>query len=90
MYTVEKLRKMRASARNKVLAENPELKAEWEKAQAERAEKPVSKPNTWADENGMFSYYCSECGNTFKAFGTYAKCRCCGEDTNGMVSLARA
>ena len=40
MYTVEKLRKMRAAAREKVLAENPELRIEWEKAQAERAENP--------------------------------------------------
>ena len=30
MYTVEKLRKMRAAAREKILAENPELKAAWE------------------------------------------------------------
>ena len=36
MYTIEKLRKMRPAARNKVLAENPELKAEWEKAEATR------------------------------------------------------
>lgn len=39
-YTVEKLRKMRATAREKVLAENPELRIEWEKAQAERAANP--------------------------------------------------
>lgn len=45
MYTVEKLRKMRVAAREKVLTENPELRAEWEKAQAERAENPV-KPIT--------------------------------------------
>ena len=38
MYTVEKLRKMRTVAREKVLAENPELRIEWEKAQVERAE----------------------------------------------------
>ena len=40
MYTVEKLRKMRTAAREKVLAENPELRIEWEKAQAERAANP--------------------------------------------------
>lgn len=40
MYTVEKLRKMRSAAREKVLTENPELRTEWEKAQAERAENP--------------------------------------------------
>lgn len=40
MYTVEKLRKMRAAAREKVLAENPELRIEWDKAQAERAANP--------------------------------------------------
>lgn len=38
--TIEKLRKMRATAREKVLAENAELRSEWEKAQAERAENP--------------------------------------------------
>ena len=40
MYTVEKLRKMRAVAREKILAENPELRIEWEKAQSERVENP--------------------------------------------------
>lgn len=29
MYTVEKLRKMRAAAREKILAENPELREAW-------------------------------------------------------------
>lgn len=36
---------MRAAAREKILTENPELRTEWEKAQAERAENPV-KPIT--------------------------------------------
>lgn len=29
MYTVDKLRKMRAAAREKILAENPELREAW-------------------------------------------------------------
>lgn len=33
-YTVDKLRKMRAHAREKILAENPELRTAWEKAKA--------------------------------------------------------
>ncbi len=35
--TVDKLRKMRPAAREKVFADNPELRTAWEKAQAEKA-----------------------------------------------------
>lgn len=33
-HTVEKLRKMRAAAREKILAENPELRKAWENREA--------------------------------------------------------
>ena len=88
--TIAKLQRMRPAAREKYFAENPELRAEFEKAQAERADQKTTETRncTSADEKGRFTFHCSECGNTFKAFGRYAKCGCCGEDTNGMVSLA--
>lgn len=40
-YTILQLRRMRAAAREKVFAEYPELRAEFEKAQAERPEAPT-------------------------------------------------
>lgn len=86
--TVLQLKRMRAAAREKALAADPVLRQEWEKAlAAEKAPKPVQIKHN-ADDNGMFMFCCSECGNRFKAPDAfYARCSICGEDTNGMVTM---
>ena len=83
-----KLKKMRAGAREKVLANDPELRKAWEEAQNEQKSNVTFVPDYLADENGMFTFQCDECGNVFKAIGRYAKCNCCGEDTHSMVHIA--
>ena len=88
-YELSTLRRMRSAAREKILENDPELRKAYEKYLADLREinqKP--KPNTFADESGMFTFRCDECGSVFKSSGRYAKCKCCGEDTNGMVHLA--
>lgn len=88
-YELDDLRKMRSAAREKILNNDPELREAYEKY-IEKRSKIIheTKPNTFADESGMFTFRCDECGNVFKSSGRYAKCNCCGEDTNGMVHLA--
>jgi len=88
MNELSALSKMRAGAREKAFAADPELRAAYEEYAAHRTASKAAAPVAKADENGCFTFHCSECGNTFKAFGKYAKCRFCGEDTYGMVHAA--
>ena len=82
-----KLSKMRAGARENAFAADPELRAAYAEYTANRKEAaPEQDPfAVFADSTGRFTFNCSECGNTFKSFGKYAKCPCCGEDTHSMV-----
>lgn len=80
------LTKMRAAAREKMFAADADLCKAYEEYRANRtvSATTTSSAAIKADSTGRFTFHCSECGNTFKAFGKYAKCNC-GEDTCGMV-----
>lgn len=86
---IMKLKKMRSTAREKILSSNPELKKAWDEAQISKEKKTESVPDNFADASGMFTFQCDECGNIFKTSGVYAKCPCCGEDTHSMVHIIR-
>ena len=81
------LKKMRAGAREKILAGNPELRKAWQEAETSREKKPDLTHSCSMDAKGLFTFQCGECGNVFKAKGFYARCTCCGEDTRSMVSM---
>ena len=83
---LSKLFKMRAAARERAFAADADLRAAYAEYLANRKEATPeqSLAAVVTDSTGRFTFHCSECGCTFKAFGKYAKCSC-GETTYGMV-----
>lgn len=83
-----KLSKMRAAARERAFAADADLRAAYDEYMANRVSVKVAQPSFVDGADGRFTFNCHECGNVFKAFGRYAKCPCCGEDTDGMSHVA--
>ena len=55
-YTILQLRRMRKAAREKVFTEYPELRAEFEKAQAERPEAPTLAEIRKEDREYLYNF----------------------------------
>lgn len=53
---IMRLKKMRAGAREKILAGNPELRKAWQEAEMNKEEKVDFTPNYSMDAKGMFTF----------------------------------
>lgn len=55
-YTILQLRRMRATAKEKVFTEYPELRVEFEKAQAEKPEAPTLEEIREQDREYLYNF----------------------------------